>query len=270
MVQPETGRWLIMALAIVVAAVALVLGVAFAFQRSLIYPVGRAPAPPAVGATPGYRDIVFATADGLQLRALYRPARGRPTIVFFHGNADGLAGGVAAMRGLAAADYGVLIPEYRGYAGQPGRISEAGLYADGAGALAWLAQAGVPPGDTVLIGNSLGSGIAVELATRRRDWRALVIVSGFTSLPDAVAATFGIGLLRPLVRDRYASAAKLRGIGLPVLILHGDADRVIGVDHGIALAKAAGTVASLRIVPGAGHDLVWYPATATTIADWLS
>lgn len=248
----------------------LALVVAFAFQRSLIYPVGAAAPPPAVGATAGYEDIVLVTADGLRLRALYRPARpGLPTLVFFHGNADSLSGGVVAMRPMVVAGNGALIPEYRGYAGQPGSPSEKGLYADGAAALEWLERAGVAASDIVIVGNSLGSGVAVETARRCRGCRALVVVSGFTSMPDVVADTFGIGLLRWLVLDRYDNLAKLPDIGLPVLILHGGADPTIAVAQGIALAGAAGRRATLQLYPGARHDLMGQPEAGATIVAWL-
>lgn len=132
-------------------------GVLFARQRAFIYP---APASaPRVDLPAGFARVRTSTSDGLRLDALYRPAEnGAPTIVFFHGNGDSLAGAREATRVLAEADYGLLLPEYRGYAGNDGHPTEVGLYCDGVAALDWLAQRGVPARRIVLIGNSLGSG----------------------------------------------------------------------------------------------------------------
>ena len=251
---------MLIGIAILAAAALLVM-----FQRRLIYP---APAPAGAVTAPSFEAVTLATSDGLRLNALYQPpAPGRPTIVFFHGNGDSLRGSLVATSVFAAAGYGVLLPEYRGYGGSPGSPTETGLYADGHAALAFLTSHGVVPHDTVLIGNSLGSGVATQLASEVQV-RALVIVSGYTSLPDAVAGALGTGLLNRLVLDRFDSASKLRRVSAPILILHGDRDRVISVEQGRALHAAAAS--TYREVPGAGHELAYDPRTQQMVADWLA
>ncbi|NNC59098.1 MAG: alpha/beta fold hydrolase [Erythrobacter sp.] len=225
------------------------------FQRSFIYPA------PAVSRLipAGFEIIRYPTEDGLTLRAGYRPAaRGMPTIVYFHGNGADWQSSVVATDRLVPEGYGALTAEYRGYAGNPGKPSEQGLYADGRAALAWLKEQGIGSQDVVLIGNSIGAGVAVEVATQASP-AALVLISPFASLRQLVAEKIFWLPTGPLLRDHYLSNAKLSRIDAPILILHGEADRVIPVSHGRQLAKTNPN-ALIETYPGAGHELAWLDA----------
>lgn len=236
----------------------------FAGQRRFIYP---APMSGAAIAAAGFGAATLHTADGLSLKALYQPARdSRRTVVFFHGNGDTLRGSLAATRAIAAAGYGVLLPEYRGYGGNPGHPDEAGLYADARAAAAFLGGHGVASGEIVAIGSSLGSGPATQLAVDK-PLAGLIIVSGFTGLPAVAAQAMRLPIAA-LVRDRYDNAAKLARLNLPVLILHGDADRVIPVTHRRALAAAARQGSFVEFV-GFGHELAYQPAATEAELKWL-
>jgi len=245
-------------------AYSVVLGGLYFAQDSLIYP-----APKQAATVPeGYRQVELATADGLKLAAVFSPpAAGRKTVVFFHGNGDGWGGAAAANRKILAAGYGVLLVEYRGYGANPGKPGEAGFYADGRAALGWLKAQGIAPDQTVLVGNSLGSGTATELAKEVRP-AGLAIVSGFTSLSDVVAEKVNWAPTRYLVRDNFDNAAKLGQVAAPVLVLHGTDDTMIGPDHARALAKA-NPRARLMLVPGFGHELAYMDAAQVVLLDWL-
>ncbi|WP_374407517.1 alpha/beta hydrolase [Pelagerythrobacter sp.] len=217
------------------------------------------PAPTGPGAEPsGFERITYETSDGLTLTAGYRPARGgQPTIVYFHGNGADWQSSVVATDRLVPEGYGVLAAEYRGYRGNPGSPSEEGLYRDGRAALAWLAERGVSPQRTVLIGNSIGSGVATRMA-REVQPAALILISPFSSLTELAAEKVRWLPTRLLLRDRYDNVAALPEVRSPVLILHGDADDLIPPAHARKLAAARpGT--ELVIVPSAGHDLAWLP-----------
>jgi fermentation-respiration switch protein FrsA (DUF1100 family) len=235
-------------------------------QQSLFYP---APRDYPRGPLPGYQIIHTETSDGLRLAALYRPAQpGRRTIVFFHGNGDNLAGAAEAMRGLAANGNGVLLVEYRGYGGNPGSPGEAGFYHDGDAAMRWLADRGVAASQVILIGNSIGSGAATEMATRHRA-AALILISGFSSLPDVAAAHVRWLPVGWLVRDRFANAAKIGAIRGDVFILHGDRDHLVSVANARRL-HAARPQSTLTIVPGAGHELAYGDAAQSLMVDWVN
>jgi uncharacterized protein len=233
-------------------------------QRSMIYaPQSAMAAPP-----PDYQFVETRTTDGLSLRAAYRPAQaGKPTLLFFHGNGDSIAGSDAATRMLSEAGYGALLVGYRGYGGNAGTPSEQGFYNDGEAAIAWLAGKGVQPKDMIIIGNSIGSGTATEMALRHNP-KALVLVSGFASLPFVVSDLYPFLPANWLVRDRFHNAAKLGRIKSPTLILHGDADTLVRPINARLLMKAA-PKARLVIVAGKGHELAYLPEGQQPILAWL-
>jgi uncharacterized protein len=232
-------------------------------QGRLIYP-----APPAQEAPPGYSPIVLHTADGLNIVAGYRPGReGMPTVLFFHGNAMVWPEGAWLMEPHAARGYGVLLAEYRGYNGNPGRPSEEGLYRDARAALTWLEGAGVASEDVVLMGLSVGSGPAVQLASETRP-RALILVSPFASLPAAAAAAYPWLPAKWLVRDKYDNLAKLPAVEAPVLILHGEADNLIPLAHAQRLAEANAR-AQLVSLPGRGHNMAADPEVLRLQLDFV-
>ena len=229
-------------------------------QRAFIYPAPARPWPSAPE---------FETADGLTLRALYRSAvPGKPTIVFFHGNGDSLSGSLASTQAYSAAGYGLLLHEYRGYAGNPGSPDEAGLYADGRAARAWLAGKGVAAEQQVLIGFSLGTGVATQLALELPP-AALVLISPYTSIPDAVAHRFrGLIPAQWLVRDKFETSAKLAKVGAPILVLHDRDDSSIPVAQGQRLAALVPT-AKLQLFFGHGHQLGFAPEAQAAGVAWL-
>lgn len=257
-------RLLIGAFGTIAALYLVVLVALYLLQRPLVFP-----APPTIAALPPrFEQVELRTADSLTLKAAYRPATGdKPTVVFFHGNGDSWDGASAATALFARGGYGVLLPEYRGYGGNPGKPDEAGLYADGRAALAFLRRRGVADGQVVLIGNSLGSGVATELATEMRP-RALVLLSAYTSLTDLGAQKFRWAPVRLLMRDRFDNLAKLGKVAAPVLVLHGEADTLIPVAHGRQIAEAAPNGAFIAF-PHAGHELAYTDEAQLVIREWL-
>ncbi len=252
------------AAALILACVGLL--IMYVGQRRIFYPIPTAPAPVPAD---GYRDVALRTSDGLTLRAWYRPAApGRATAIFFHGNGDTLTGSLRATEGLAAAGYGLLLPEYRGYGGNPGHPCEQGLYADAEAGRAFLNAAGVRDERIVSIGYSMGSGPATDLAARRH-LHGLILISAFTSLPDAAAAMFPKLPLQYLVLDRYPNLTKLAATALPVLVLHGSSDRTVAVVLGRRLGHARPGI-TYREFPGVGHELAFQPGTGTAMAAWLA
>lgn len=242
----------LLAIAIAYAAVAAVL---YFSQRSFIYP-----APAGERASPaGFEPITYRTADGLDLRAGYRRAAdGAPTILYFHGNAADWQSSVVATDRLVPAGYGVLAAEYRGYRGNPGTPSEAGLYTDGRAAIAWLGSQGVDPAQLVIIGNSIGSGVATQMAAETSP-RGLVLISPFASLKQLVQEKIRFLPASLLLKDLYRNDEKLPDISAPVLILHGAADTLIPIDHARQLAQQSSHV-QLTEFAGIGHNLAWHDA----------
>ncbi|GAA0329378.1 hypothetical protein GCM10009087_44480 [Sphingomonas oligophenolica] len=260
----RVGRIMLVAAGTALLLYLVAVGALFLFQRSLFYPMPKAiPVRPA-----GFDDVRIRTNDGLELRAFYRPAKpGLPTLLFFHGNGSDIEGSLYATRLLVAQGYGALLPEYRGYGGNPGSPSEQGLYQDGEAALTWLEARGLAAARIVVIGNSLGSGVATEMAARHRI-SGLALVSGFASLARVARDHYRFVPTNLLVLDRYENVAKLPSVTCPILLLQGTSDTLVSVAHSQVLARA-NPAARLELVPGAGHDLAYRDISQAKILAWL-
>jgi hypothetical protein len=242
--------WLFVAIATAYLAIIDLLA---AGQGRLIYP-----APAAQSVPSGYAPIALHTADGLAITAGYRPAReGLPTVLFFHGNGMVWPDGIHVTDLLASRGYGMLLAEYRGYNGNPGSPNEQGLYRDARAALAFLKREGVASSDVVLAGLSVGSGPAVQLATEN-EVHALILISPVASLPATASAAYPWLPAGWLLRDRYDNLAKLPRVAAPVLILHGEADRLIPLAHAERLARV-NRAAEFVSLPGRGHNMAADP-----------
>jgi len=241
-----------------------VLVILWAFQARFLYPAPQASAP----LTSGYDEVQLETSDGLSLRAFYRKAAsGWPTVIYFHGNGGTLRGASASNTALVEAGIGALLVEYRGYGGNPGEPSEQGFYLDGEAAMAWLIEQGIVPRETVIIGNSIGGGVATEMA-RRHDPAGLILVAPFTSLPDAVAGKLWWLPARTLVIDQYRNAEKFADLDMPVLIQHGDADNLISDNHGKTLSRL-GKDAEFQPFVRSGHGLSFEKRSQEARRDWI-
>ena len=243
---------------------ALLVVAAYLGQRMLIYPApsGSQPVPD------GYDRVALETADGLEIEAAWREGLpDKPVIVFFHGNGDRWSGAAEAVLPLVRAGFGVLLPEYRGYSGNPGEPTEQGLYRDADAAMDWLLAEGIEAERIVPIGNSLGSGVAVHLATTH-GLNRLALVSPFTSLTDAASASFRFLPVRLLLKDRYDNRARLSGYRGKALIVHGMRDTVISAGHARELAALSDDF-SLRTFDDAGHELAYLPDSGRAIRQWL-
>lgn len=254
-----------MRLAVFIATAYLVsVAILWAFQARFIYPAPQARAP----LTPGYEEIALDTADGLRLRAFYREAsEGRPTVLYFHGNGGTLAGASVSNGALAEAGIGVLLLEYRGYGGNPGTPSEEGFYRDGEAAVAWLGKKGLGPEQLVFIGNSIGAGVATEMALRH-DPAGLILVAPFTSLPDAAQTNLWWMPARLLLSENYDNAAKISRLNMPVLVQHGTADDLVPARFGRALGERA-QQGNFEPFVGSGHDLSFERRSQESRRDWI-
>ncbi|MGQ0574362.1 MAG: alpha/beta hydrolase [Pseudonocardia sp.] len=235
--------------------VAVVVALAWVFQRRLIYLPGGPPAVAAGSVLAGATEVALRTEDGLDLAAWHAPATGPPqatTVLVTPGNAGSRADRVPLARALAAAGFDVLLLDYRGYGGNPGTPSEDGLAADARAAHRHLVEdRRVPAGRLVLLGESLGAAVAVRLATER-PVGGVVLRSPFTSLADVGARAYPFLPVRLLLRDRFTVLERVGTITAPVAVVAGDADEIVPVGQSCAIAAAAG--ASCTVLPGAGHN----------------
>lgn len=226
----------------------------FLMQRRILYrPGGDRPDLARTGVT-GVTPMTVPTEDGLNLMAWYRPARaGEPTVLYFHGNGGHLGHRAIRFDSFAAIGWGALMLEYRGYGGNPGSPSEEGLAADARAGLAALARLGIPPSRTLVWGESLGSGVAVRLASEH-DVAALLLESPFTSITDIARMRYWFVPVRLLLRDRFESLAAIGRVRAPVLVMHGARDEVVPAAMGHAIHAAANEPKAIWIAPEGHHE----------------
>ncbi|MBI4719540.1 MAG: alpha/beta hydrolase [Planctomycetes bacterium] len=211
------------------------------FQRRLIYyPVAALESLPSHWNLP-YEDIRLRTTDGVELSAWFVPATdARGAAIFCHGNGGNISYWVGAVRYLHELGLDTLIFDYRGFGQSQGSPSEAGLYLDAEAAWRFLTETrGTPAGRIVLIGRSLGGGVATELATRVPP-AGLVLESTFTSLVDVGRLHFPLLPVSWMLRDRFESVLKIGSITCPKLVIHGTEDGLLPLAMGRRLFDAAG------------------------------
>lgn len=208
-----------------IAVYGAVLGLAWLGQGSLMYPAPRRPIVPEL---PGATLERVPAPRGRTAYALHLPAAtGEPTLVHFHGNGEELADQLPLARAFARLGIGFFAVEYPGYGlARDEAPSEHAIYEDAEAALARLRALGVGPDRTVLMGLSLGSGVAAEMALRGHGSR-LVLLAPYTSMVDMARRMAPFLPVGVLVRDRYDTAAKAPKLTLPALVVHGRRDSVI-------------------------------------------
>lgn len=243
-------KWFLVA---VVSAYLALLAAMYVSQRALMYKPDPAHTAPAAAGLVQADEITLASADGERILAWFVPPHeGKPLVIYFHGNGGALQHRAKRFAPLVADGTGLLAVSYRGYGGSSGSPSEKGFIADGAAAYDFAA-ARYPAQTIVLWGESIGSGVAVPLATEKKVG-AVVLEAPFTSAAEIAAARYFYIPVRLLMIDQFRSDAKIGALKAPLLIMHGTKDQVVPIALGERLfALAPEPKRFLRLVDG-GHN----------------
>jgi hypothetical protein len=203
----------------------------------------------------GAEDVWLLTSDGVRLHAWWVLAPQASLVtLYLHGNAGNATHRFLQIREITAAGSSVLMLDYRGYGKSEGSPSEHGLYSDADAAYLYLLTRGYSDRHIVLQGESLGTAIAVDLASRK-ECAAVVLEAAFTSGRDV--ANMVLPVIGPLLFRGFDTKSKIAKIRAPLLFFHGNRDEIIPLRLGRSLFEAAPEPKSFVEVPGAGHnDLV--------------
>ena len=248
-------------LAVLLVLLVIAVGVrhmSFLDQMMVYFPERELSATPAnVGLA--FEDVSLTAADGTKLHGWHVPGESSTTLLWLHGNAGNISHRVDNIAMLRRnTGLGVFIIDYRGYGRSQGKPSEKGLYMDAEVAFEHMTvELGLNPvEDIVLFGRSLGVGVAVEMATRRRV-RGVVVESGFTSVRE-MSKSSGMGalsiLLLPLIDARYDSLSKIGSALSPVMVIHGDSDDIVPFEMAEKLYAAAPEPKRFYAISGASHN----------------
>jgi fermentation-respiration switch protein FrsA (DUF1100 family) len=183
-----------------------------------------------------FENVLFRARDGIELNGWFFPAdqgsgRARLAMLFCHGNAGNIGDRLDTCAALLETGVNVFVFDYRGYGRSQGRPSEAGTYDDAQAAYEWLQKKGFAGDNIVAFGESLGGGVASELALRVT-LAGIVLESTFTSIPNIGAEIFPWLPVRWLANIRYDTRSKLPRLKLPVLVMHSRDDDLVRFQHG--------------------------------------
>jgi fermentation-respiration switch protein FrsA (DUF1100 family) len=224
-------------------------------ENSLIF--FPAPYPAGVWDLPAadVEDAWFTTPDGHKLHGWFAPNKApRAVLLFLHGNAGNITHRDDRLLRLRSLGFSVLVFDYRGYGRSEGSPSEKGVLIDARAARAWLAQrAGVTEQEIVLWGESLGGGVAVDLAAKDGA-RGLILESTFTSLPDVAAYHYRWLPVRWVMRSRLDALGQIGQYHGPLLCSHGEADEIVPYEMGQRLFAAANEPKECVSFPGGFHN----------------
>ena len=246
--------------------------VLYLLQRTMIFfPDKTAPTVTAHHALGnGVNNFSVVTEDGLNITGLLHQAdEGKPTIVFFHGNAGHYGHRIYNAADYMQAGFGVVLAGYRGYGGNEGSPSEAGFYKDARAYISQLINDGVDEKDIILYGQSIGSGVAVQMATEFKNVRALVLEAPYTSLPDVAKKRYFFIPVKLLMKDQFDSLSKIQDVKAPLLIMQGLNDRVISPTLGQKLYEAANEPKEIFQLEGYGHNDLPFDRLASKVIDFV-
>jgi uncharacterized protein len=245
------------AVVVVLAAVALLLALLWALQRRLIYLPFPADVPPAAAVLADACAVTLRTDDGVELGAWFVQARQPDTgmaVLVAAGNAGNRSLRAPLAAALARRGVAVLLFDYRGFGGNRGRPTQAGLARDVRAALRFLVEvAGLPPDRILYYGESLGSAVVTELATAHPP-AGLVLRSPFTDLASVGRVHYPFLPVRSLLRDRYPLAQQLAHVNVPTTVVFGSDDGVVPPEQSRAVAAAAAGPTRLLEIEGADHN----------------
>ena len=216
-----------------------ILGYIYIFQRNLLYH-------PSVN---GYMDdpiqfkyseIKIPTQDGIEIKGWFheKDLVNKKTILFFHGNAGELSNRNYKLNEFSKMDINFLIIAWRGFSGNEGKPTEKGLYQDANSAMDWLKSKGVKEEKLILYGESLGTGIATEVAQNKK-LAGVILESPYTSMTELAGKYYPLLPVKLLLKDRYESIKKIKNIHSPILIMHGGMDLIVPFQMGAKLYEAA-------------------------------
>lgn len=258
-----------LALGLVIAYLIVLAGM-YVFQRKLqYYPANGGGAPQDMGVY-GASVETLATPDGERIIVWHSPPKeGRPTILYLHGNAGEIADRPLRFNYFQSRGFGLAYVSYRGFGGSSGSPSEAGLITDAVTVHDWLTSEGAAPKDIMLLGESLGTGVAVQLAALRQVG-AVALEAPFTSAADVAARVYWWLPVRLLMKDQFRSVDYIKRVKAPLLIIHGEQDTLVPAELGKQLFALANEPKELVLVPGFGHEVLFEEATWAKEAEFFS
>ena len=187
-----------------------------------------------------YKEIFIKVNDEIKLKSwiIDKDLKNFKTLVFFHGNAGDLSNRIYKLNELDKLNINILLISWRGFSGNEGYPTEKNLYEDAEAAIKWLNKKKVSNSQIILYGESLGTGVAVEIASKN-NFNSIILESPFTSIENSAKIYYPYLPVKFLLKDRYDSISKIKKINSPILIMHGRKDDIVPFFMGKKLFEKA-------------------------------
>ena len=211
----------------------------YLFQRNLLYHPGENNYFGDQLTVP-IEKVKIKTQDNIELMAWYhsKNLKDYKTILFLHGNAGSLENIIHKINHFEDMNVNFLLVSWRGFSGNEGKPTEKGLYQDAKSAVAWLKSKGISENDIIIYGESLGTGVATEIA-QNKNFGGIILESPFTSMIAAGKDKYPFLPVRLLLKDKYESDKKINNIKSPILIMHGKVDNIVPFHMGRKMYELA-------------------------------
>jgi fermentation-respiration switch protein FrsA (DUF1100 family) len=254
----QTVRFVL--IAAIVAYLVIVVAMYLRQRQMQYFPTDRRLTPDVVGLS-NVEVARLPTPDGETIIVWYAPAQaGQPTVLYFQGNGGEIGDRAGRFAAFQSQGLGVLFVSYRGYGGSSGTATERGLITDGLTAYDWLRRRGVLANRIMLVGESLGSGVAVQLAAQR-EVGAVALEAPFASAAAVAAGVYWWLPVRLLMKDKFDSIDHIAKIHAPLLVIYGAMDEIIPLAEGERLFAAASEPKEMMVVAGGSHNAIFGEAT---------
>lgn len=238
-------------------------------QRQMMYLPSRERVTPAEAGLPNVEEVGLHSATGERLLSWYgRASQGRPTVLFFHGNAGAVHHRAYRFERLMTQGFGVFMLGYPGYGGSSGTPSETSFLEAGLLAFEFLRESGVDAAEIVIYGESIGSGVAVQLAANV-DAKCLVLEAPMSSAIDVAFEHYPYLFAAMFLKDSFRSADHIAAIDMPLLVMHGSADTIIPIEIGRKLFGQAREPKQFLAIAGAGHNDLHLHATEAIAMEFI-
>ena len=209
------------------------------YQRNLLYH-------PNVNSYSGDKILVdikkvkILTSDNIELIGWFheKNLKDFKTLIYFHGNAGSLENRIHKLNHFEGMNINFLIIAWRGFSGNKGTPSEKGLYDDGKSAINWLIKKGVEEQNLVIYGESLGTGVATQLA-QNNNFAGIILETPFTSMVHAAKIFYPYVPVNLILKDKFENYKKIKNINSPILVMHGEADQIVPFSMGKKIYEIA-------------------------------
>ena len=228
----------------------------YIFQRKIVFNVSGIPKKPYEYGLKNIQELQIKTEDGVSLLCWYSKAKSKnkPTLVYFHGNSFDIGERAYRIERYISHGWGVLLVSWRGFSGNKGKPTENNLYLDAESIMHWIDnQKLIKNTDIVLYGESLGTGVVIEMATRY-SFKSIILEAPFTSIVDIAQKKYKIYPAKFLVLDKFDNLSKIKKVTSPILVISGKKDEIIPHKYSLKLYNEANNPKDSLFIDEAMHN----------------